>query len=83
MEDYQEKLLEIESQSAELLAALDSLETESGAYAQAEDKLTSTSQKLVQLIDSTKQSIIETQALIRVSKEMSGPEIIDFLNAFA
>jgi translation initiation factor 2B subunit (eIF-2B alpha/beta/delta family) len=83
MEDYQKKLLEIESQSAELLAALDSLETESAAYARSENKLTSTSEQLAQLIDSTKKSIIETQNLIRVSRELSGPEIINYLNVFS
>ena len=69
MDDYQSKLAEIESQSAGLLESLTALERETNAYAQAENKLTDAGQQLTLLIDSTKNSIVETQNLIRISKD--------------
>lgn len=83
MDDYQSKLAEIESQSAGLLESLTALERETNAYAQAENKLTDAGQQLTLLIDSTKNSIVETQNLIRISKDLSAPEIINYLNNFS
>jgi len=80
MEKDAEKFLQAEETAVELVETLKQLHTEATSYQTATKELDTVRQRLIGLIESTEKIANGSHEVIKILKEISGPEILNRLS---
>ncbi len=79
MEKEVEKFLQAEETAVRLVETLEQLHTEATSYQTATKKLDTVGQRLLNLIESTERIASDSHEVIKILKEIGGPEILNRL----
>lgn len=79
MEKETQKFLEAEETAAKLVETLKQLYSESTSYQMATKELDVVRQQLLNLIESTEKVVSNSHEIVRILKEIGGPEILNRL----
>lgn len=79
MEKEAERFLQAEETAEKLVETLKQLHTEATSYQSATRELDTVRQRLLDLIESTKKVVNGSHEVVKILKEIGGPEILDRL----